>query len=488
MKRKLYLTTTLPYVNAAPHIGHTLEFVQADVISRYFREKLGEDNTFFNLGTDEHGLKIYNKAIEQEKAPREYADFYAEKWRQFCSLYKIKYDNFYRTTDPKHKKKAQKFWRLMQENGLIYKKKYEGLYCIGCESFKTDKDLVDGLCPDHQKEPINYSEENYFLKISHATEKLLKFLKDNPDFITPANKQKALVNFVKEGLRDISISRMRKNLPWGISVPEDPDQVMYVWFDALTNYIFAVGYMDEEDPEQFNEWWPAVQICGPDNIKFQGAIWQAMLALADIPFTKKLLVHGMVMGEDGNKMSKTIGNVIDPTELADKFPVEAIRFYLIAGCATYDDFAFSRTRLIDLYNDGLADKYGNLINRVIHLAKKSAVETAWEAVKDSAEIDPKLRKKVDDTIAQFHLLMEQYYLNDAYSEIIRLCSWANQYITEKAPWSKENSPDQNKQTLIGLIYLLWNVTDCYKSVIPDSASKAASMLKNSETGVLFEKL
>ena len=485
MDKKFYITTTLPYVNDIPHIGSTLEFVLADVIARYFRIKLGEEMVFFNLGTDEHGQKIYNKALSLEKDPQEYTDEYAQKWKDFCSLYNISYNFFYRTTDKEHKAKAQKFWQLMNKKGYIYKKKYEGLYCVGCESFKTEKDLVDGLCPDHKKAPTEYSEENYFLKLSEATDKLVDFLDKNPDFVKPQNMQKALVNFVKDGLQDISISRVRKNMPWGISVPGDQDQVMYVWFDALTNYIFTVGHNGDEnnDNQEFNSYWPAVQICGPDNLRFQGAIWQGMLALAQISFTKKLLVHGMVLAEDGTKMSKSVGNVINPFDLAKQYPIEAVRFYLTVGCATYDDFAFSQGRLVSLYNDILADKFGNLINRVIHLSNKYEIDTS---VKYKNKND--FTKKVEKDIAKFKELMEDFQLFDAYEIITNLCTYGNQYITEQEPWSKNKSDKDRKDVLQNLISLLWEVTDSFTPVIPESCTKAKQMLTNKETGILFTKL
>lgn len=489
--KNFYITTTLPYVNDKPHIGHTLEFLQADVITRYMRKKLGKENVFFNLGTDEHGLKIYNKAIENGLTPQEYVDSYAEKWKEFCTLYKIEYDNFYRTTDTTHQENAKKFWLLMKEKGYIYKKKYEGLYCVGCEGFKTEKELVNGLCPDHKKAPVKYSEENYFLKLSQATDKLLEFFEQNKNFIVPENKYKALVNFVKEGLQDISISRLKENLPWGIEIPDDPEQVMYVWFDALTNYIFSVGYYGDKSNE-FSNWWPALQICGPDNLKFQGAIWQGMLALAGIDFTEKILIHGMVLAEDGVKMSKTIGNVIDPVDLLNRYPLDAIRFYLIANCPTFDDFSFSEGRLVDLYNDGLADKFGNLLNRVIHLANKYEIKTSEKFMEEYEKtLSADFKNKVNEHINKFHSSCEKYDLFDAYQNIIELSSWGNQYITEQKPWEKGKDPSQIQETqqiLKNLIYLLWQVVYTYELLIPNSIELAKKFLNNNETGVLFQKL
>ncbi len=476
---KYYVTTTLPYVNGKPHCGAALEFVQADVIARYKRLKLGKKNVFFNLGTDEHGLKIYTKAKKVGKTPKEYVDGFAVQWKEFCEQFSITYDNFYRTSDNKHKKLAKEFWKICDKNGWIYKKEYSGLYCVGCEGFKTEKDLVDGKCPDHKTEPIEYSEENYFFKLSAFTEDLLDYLDGNPEFIKPKHKQKELRNFIAQGLEDISISREKENLPWGIEVPDDPDQVFYVWFDALTNYVFAVGYL--QDNERFEQFWPGVQLCGTDNVRFQGAIWQGMLAGADLPFSKKILAHGWALAEDGSKMSKTIGNVVDPVELAEDYSVEAVRYYLIAGVPTYDDFPVSIDRLKSIHNDHLADRYGNLINRIIHLANSK--EMGLDGV---AEVD--FKNKVDVIIEEFDNLMDNYELSNAYEEIAKMTAWGNQYITKKEPWGKEKSELEVEQILNNLYYLLKKATYAYQFVIPDHATEAQLLLDKHEKGVLFEKL
>ncbi|MBD3329244.1 methionine--tRNA ligase [Candidatus Dojkabacteria bacterium] len=478
---KFYITTTLPYVNARPHVGHALEFIQADVISRYFKQKLGQDNVFFNLGMDEHGLKILQKAQSANTPVTKYVDEYAEKWKEFCDLFCIDYSNFYRTTSSEHHKLVKKFWKEVDANGYIYKKKYKGLYCVGCESFKTEKDLVDGKCPDHNKKPVDFEEENYFFKLSAFTDDILKYLeKINPEFVKPQNKHKSLINFVKDGLQDISISRLKENLPWGIEVPDDPSQVVYVWFDALTNYIFAVGYGTDQD--KFQNHWPGIQLCGPDNLRFQGAIWQGMLAAIGLPFTKKLLVHGMVLAEDGKKMSKTIGNVVDPQDLADKYGVEAVRYYFAAGVPTFDDFGLSEARLQAIYNDHLADKFGNLLNRVIHLANSKEIDINSDSATASDFIE-----KVDKFIEDYENLMNIYELNQAYEKIAELTAYGNQYITDEAPWDKSVSIDKASEILQNLGYLLRAAAKCYLPVIPESAEKALNLLNSQEKGILFKK-
>ncbi len=478
---KFYITTTLPYVNALPHIGHTLEFLQADVIARYMRTRVGASEVFFNIGTDEHGQKIYTKAIEEGLTPQEFVDKYVSGWKDFCELYQISYTNFYRTSDQRHVELAKKLWQILVDKGQIYKKKYAGLYCVGCESFKMEKELVDGKCPDHDKAPIPMEEENYFLKLSEHTEKILDHIEKNKEFVKSPEKQKHLVNFLKEGLQDISVSRLKEKLPWGIDIPGDDKQVMYVWLDALSNYIFAVDYLQNE--ENYKKLWPGVQICGPDNLKFQGAIWQGILAALEEPFTKKILVHGMINDEHGRKMSKTLGNVISPFEILEKYGLKAVRYYLTVGIPTYDDAAFSETRLVDLYNDGLADKYGNLLNRVIHLANKNSITLGLETEKD-----PEIVEKVNATMKRYHELMGEYELSEAFQCIYELSSFGNEYISIKQPWGKDKSINEITVVLNSLAYILEAVIAGYEPILLETTQIAKDALKSQSPVILFDKI
>ena len=476
---KFYLTTTLPYVNAAPHIGHALEFFQADAIVRFKRKQLGAENVFFNVGMDEHGLKIYQKAQAENKSPQEYADGNAQNWKEFCKIFNISYDNFYRTTDPAHYKAAQEFWKACDAAGDIYKKKYEGLYCVGCEEFKTEKDLVDGKCPLHNTEPIQYSEENYFFKLSKYREELLENYEENKDKLKPDFKYEELINFIKN-MEDISISRLKKNLPWGIPVPGDEEQVMYVWFDALTNYVNAVGYSTDE--ARFNEWWPnALQIFGPDNLRFQCAIWQGMLLSARLPLTSKFLCHGTILGPDGRKMSKTIGNVISPLEQLEKFGYEAVRFYMLSELPTFGDSSYLETDLKASFNSKLADNFGNLLNRVIHLSNKKNVE-----IDNEIFVEPSFKKAVDERKAKAEDLFSNYEIKLASDEIFQLAEFGNKYIQDNAPWS-EKDEEKVKLVLNNLGYLLDAVIGLYEPIIPDSCKKAKDALDNKQTIILFEK-
>lgn len=476
--KKLYMTTTLPYVNAEPHIGHALEFVQADAISRYFRFKLGDENVFFNVGTDEHGLKIYRKAQEEGLGIKEFVDKYAQRFKDFCELFFVEYDYFYRTSDENHHKAAQEFWKKCLDNGDIYKKKYKGLYCVGCERFLTEKELVEGKCPDHNTYPEEKEEENYFFKLSSYKEHLLNWLKDNPEILKPKRKLEELIKIIEE-IEDISISRLKENLPWGIEVPGDPQQVMYVWFDALTNYVIAVGFGSDE--KKLSEWWPGIQFFGPDNLRFQGAIWQGMLASAGLKHSTKLLEHGMVLGPDGTKMAKSKGNVISPFDQEKKYGAEIVRFYLLTGISTYADSSYKEEDLINMYNSRLANNFGNLLNRVVHLANSKGIQINKE---DSVEKE--FKDKVDSIKSETESLYDDYEIALAGEKIDELADWGNKYITEKQPWSTDIQ--ESEKVLNNLSYLLKTVIHLYTPIIPVSCVKAKDSLEKNQSVILFNKI
>ncbi len=480
MKKKFYITTTLPYVNDEPHIGHALEFVQADAIARYFRTKLGNENVFFNVGTDEHGLKIWRKAEEEGLDIKEFVDKYAQRFKDFCKLFFVEYDNFYRTSEDSHHKAAQKFWEKCDEKGDIYKKRYVGKYCVGCERFITEKELIDGKCPDHGTVPEDRNEENYFFKLTNYKTELLDWLKNNPDVLKPKQKKVELKKIIEE-IEDISISRLKENLPWGIEVPNDPGQVFYVWFDALTNYVNVVGFGSDE--EKLNEWWPAVQIFGPDNLRFQGAIWQGMLSSVGLQHTEKLLEHGMILGSDGRKMSKTLGNIISPFEQEEKYGAEVVRFYLLTGISTFSDSAYKEDDLVNLYNSRLANNFGNLLNRVVHLANSKEVE-----INNEETVEKDFKKKVDHYKKEIEALYNDYEIALASDKVDELADFGNKYITEKEPWNKELEQKESAKILNNLSYLLKVVIQYYYPIIPNSSEKASLALNNRESIILFSKI
>lgn len=349
-------------------MGHALEFIRADAIARY-KELVGYE-VFFNSGTDEHGSKIYKKAQEESKDVKKFVDENVEKFYESVKIFGLKDGvHFIRTTDQKHIKAAQEFWKRVDKNGYIYKKNYQTKYCIGCESEKTESELVDGKCPDHGTVPEIIDEENYFFKYSAFTKPLLEFYEKNPNFIIPDFRYNEMKAFLERGLEDISISRKREKMPWGIPVPGDDEHVMYVWFDALTNYIATLGWPDEEG--DFKKYWingTPTQYCGKDNTRFQGVLWQAMLLACGLSNSHQIVVNGFIVGDGGVKMSKTIGNVVDPKDIAREYGTEALRFFLLSEVANFEDSPFTLERFKDAYNAKLANGIGNLTSRIMKMA------------------------------------------------------------------------------------------------------------------------
>lgn len=365
MDKNFYLTTTLPYVNADPHIGAAFEFVTADIVARHRR--LVGDNVFFNTGADEHGQKVYTKALEGNIDPQKYVDEYAEKFKQLKDTLNLSYDNFIRTTDEHHKSAAQEFWRQSLAKGDIYKKLYKTKYCVNCELEKTDSDLVEGCCADHpDKELETIEEENYFFKFSKYQQPLLDLYKENPQLVIPSFRFNEIIKFVERGLEDFSISRLKSKMPWGVEVPDDDEHVMYVWFDALVNYISAIGW--PEDIERFEKWWPVTQFAGKDQVRQQAAMFQAMLFSVGLPPSKQIVIHGFIM-IDGAKMSKSVGNVVNPKELVEEYGIDALRYYLARHINPFEDSDFTKDKFKDAYNANLANGIGNLTARIMKLAE-----------------------------------------------------------------------------------------------------------------------
>ena len=371
MNKSFYLTTTLPYVNAPLHMGHALEFVRADVIARY--KKLQGFDVYFNTGTDEHGIKIFEKAKEKGLSVQDFVDQGFNTFKEQIQMFDLSSDiHFIRTTDENHIKSAQEFWKKVADNGFIYKKNYESKYCVGCESEKTDSELVEGECPDHPGTPLQLiKEENYFFKYSAFTDKLFHFYSENPNFIIPDFRFNEIKNFVSGGLQDFSISRLKEKMPWGIEVPGDETQVMYVWFDALTNYISTLGWPN--NLENFEKYWTngnPTQYCGKDNTRFQGAMWQAMLMAAELPDTHQIIINGFITGDGGIRMSKSLGNVVDPREIVSEYGTDALRYFLLKEISSFEDSPFTKERFHDSYNSGLANGLGNLTSRILTLSEK----------------------------------------------------------------------------------------------------------------------
>ncbi|MHB8860246.1 MAG: methionine--tRNA ligase [Minisyncoccota bacterium] len=363
--RSRYITTTLPYVNADPHLGHALEFVEADCAARAARLAGGE--VFLNVGTDEHGAKIVEKAEKDGKTPQAYADEYAARFKAFADRLNISYDSFIRTTDAHHVAAAQEFWKRCDAKGDLYKAEYEIKYCAGCELEKTDSDLVDGCCPLHPNTKIEIrKEENYYFRFSNYQQALLEHYAAQPDFVVPEGRLNEIRSFVEMGLKDFSVSRRKEKLSWGVPVPGDDEHVMYVWFDALVSYVSAIGW--PEDEENFKKWWPVTQFAGKDNLRQQSAMWQAMLLSAGLPFSKQIFIHGFIT-TGGRKMSKSLGNVINPLELVDQYGADAVRYILLRHVSPFEDSDLTQGAIHEHYTAHLTNGLGNLVARVMKLAE-----------------------------------------------------------------------------------------------------------------------
>ena len=371
-KNSFYITTTLPYVNSDPHIGFAMEIIRADVIARY-KKLLGFD-VFFNTGTDEHGQKLFDSAEEEGISVEEYIDRNAKKFKDLINLLNISQDvHFIRTTDKHHIKAAQEFWRICKNNGFIYKKEYQTKYCVGCELEKTDSELDEtGQCIIHPNNKIELrNEENYFFKFSDFQKPLINFYEKNPDFVIPDFRFNEIKTFVKNGIEDFSISRLKSKMSWGVPVPDDDEHVMYVWFDALVNYISTLGW--PEDKENFEKYWAngnPVQYCGKDNLRQQSAMWQAMLMAVKLPNTKNIIIDGFITGEGGVKMSKSMGNVINPSDIVAEYGTDALRYFLLREVSSFEDSPFTIERFKEAYNSGLANGLGNLTSRILTLSEK----------------------------------------------------------------------------------------------------------------------
>jgi methionyl-tRNA synthetase len=380
MKKPFYITTTLPYVNADPHMGHALEFIRADVIARWKKQQ-GFD-VFFNTGTDEHGQKLFDSAAKAEKPVQEYVDEYALRFKNLLPKLGMSEDiHFIRTTDAHHEKAAQEFWKRVEKNGFIYKKNYKAKYCVGCEETKTESELVDGKCQIHNTVPQIVEEENYFFKFSAFGDKLIKLYDTHGHNIVPDFRMNEMREFIKRGLEDFSISRLKTKMAWGISVPNDQDHVIYVWFDALTNYITTLGW--PENTANFEKFWKngtPTQYCGKDNTRFQSVMWQAMLLAAELPPTHTVVVNGFVTGEGGIKMSKSLGNVVNPLDVINEYGTDALRYFVAREISPFEDSPFTIERFKSAYNTNLANGLGNLISRVMKMATthlKQNIKKLW---------------------------------------------------------------------------------------------------------------
>lgn len=472
MSKKFYLTTTLPYVNAKPHLGFALEIVQADIIARHHR-LMGYD-VFFNTGTDEHGIKIYQKALEEDKDPQKYVDEFAATFDKLKEGLNLSYDNFIRTTDPSHKKAAQEFWKQCEANGYIYKKKYTGLYCVGCELFITQKDLIDGECPDHKgQRPVEVAEENYFFKFSEFKEKLLDFYKENPDFVVPQKRFNEIIKFMEGDVEDFSISRLKEKMPWGVPVPGDDEHVMYVWFDALINYISTLGWPN--NLEKFEVFWPGMQFAGKDQVRQQAAMWQAMLMAVGLPNSTQIVIHGFLTS-GGEKMSKTTGNVLDPFDFINEYGVDAVRYFLARHVHPFEDSDVTKEAFREVYNANLANGLGNLVARVMKMAE------------DNLDILVNIEEP-SEFPDEYTNALDSFELNKAMNYIWGRIATADQKITETEPFKLIKTDEKKAQEIISeLVIELYRIARLLNPFMPSTSEKIReAVLQNKKPETLFER-
>ena len=451
-----YITTTLPYVNAKPHMGFALEIVKADIIARFWRE--GGDEVFFNTGTDEHGLKIFREAEKAGVSPQAYVDEYAEHFKALKPALNLSYDNFIRTTDAHHIMAAQAFWKRCAEKGDIYKKLYRLKYCIGCELPKTDSELVDGKCPLHPKEEIELrEEENYFFRFSKYQKPLLELYERRPDFVVPDFRFNEIKAFVARGLDDFSVSRLKEKMPWGVAVPEDDAQIMYVWFDALVNYISAIGFPDKM--KEFEAWWPGVQIAGKDNLRQQAAMWAAMLLSAELSPSRQILINGFITS-GGQKMSKSLGNVLDPLVFVKEYGADALRYYLARHMNSFEDSDMTEASFKEAYNANLANGLGNLVARVMTLAAKYLSEPVAVPVSREA------------VFGEFSSHMERYDISRAMDVIWAKIGELDRFAQENKPWETVKTDESKaKKDIAHLVAGLALIARLLIPAMPDTAEK-----------------
>ena len=468
--QRIFLTTTLPYVNSEPHVGHLFEFVLADAITRALKQH-GHPVTF-NVGLDEHGLKVWQKSQEQGITPQEHIAKLTTTWLEFCKKFHIGYDIFYKTSNPQHHNDVKIIWNRLIERGDLYKKLYSGNYCVGCESFKFDKELVGGKCPDHPNTELQYVEEEiHFFRLSKYKDSILHWLKYAPDFLQPENKITELENLITDA-PDFPASRLKTRCPWGIEVPNDIEYVIYVWLDALTNYIFAAGYLTSD----FN-WDYVIQLCGSDNLRFQACIFQAILQSEGIKHTDKLLVHGTILDAEGKKMSKSEGNVVSPIEQLEKYGSDAVRYYLLGCLNTYGNSAWNEKDLVARFNSDICNDYGNLISRTLHL-----VDTKCSGELLPPDLD--FRDKVIEWDEAVDELWLAFNVKDALTKLNELIKFGNKYINDTKPWSS----DDYKQTLSNLYYLIKVAATAYAPVFPNREEEIHQAITNKKKVILFTKI
>ena len=466
--KRFYITTTLAYVNADLHIGHATEFIRADILARY-KKAMGFE-VFLNTGVDEHGQKILNTAVDRGMKAQEFTDEMFKKIEGQIKKMNVAYTNIVRTTDEQHQKSAQEFWKRCEANGDIYKKNYKVKYCVGCELEKTDSELVDGECPLHPGKKIEeVEEENYFFRFSKYQNALLDFYNKNQEFVVPNFRLNEISKFVERGLQDFSISRLKEKMPWGVPVPNDDRHVMYVWFDALVNYVSVIGWPD--NMEKFEKWWPVFQVAGKDNLRQQSAMWQAMLMSAGLPQSKQIYIFGFI-NSGGQKMSKSIGNVINPSDIIEEYGVDALRYYVARHLNMYEDSDMTMEKFKEAYNANLANGLGNLVSRVMKMAENYKIEFEPE----NFELKP--ASPAGREQKEFIELMDKFKINEAIDLIWQKIKFVDGKIQEEEPFKVAKDDLPKAQEMVGnYLISLWKIASLSEIFIPETAKKIQDLIK-----------
>ncbi len=467
-EKHVYITTTLPYVNAAPHVGFAMEIIRADVLARYFRSQ--GVHVFLNTGTDEHGAKIHEAAEKEGITPQEYVDRLVGAFQDLLPALNIHADRFIRTTDVDHIAAAQAFWKICFEKGDIYKKQYSVKYCVGCELEKTDSELVDGKCAIHPNREIELrDEENYFFRFSKYEKPLLEFYAQHPTFVIPDFRFNEMRAFVGGGLQDFSISRLKTKMPWGVPVPEDEDHVMYVWFDALVNYVSAIGW--PKDMAHFETWWPVIQYCGKDNNRQQSAMWQAMLLSAGLSNSQHVIIDGFITS-GGQKMSKSLGNVVSPFDVIasyralSPFPEDVLRFVLLHDIPSFEDGDLTMESIASSYAANLQNGIGNLTNRLMKMSTTYGVEVDRSTL-DGARETLGMR----EAFAVFDL-------QRALGTVVERMRALDRLIQEKEPFKKiKVAEDEAKEDLQGMLVELYAIGRDLALFLPNTGSAVTEYVR-----------
>ena len=474
-KGKFYITTAIAYTSRKPHIGNSYEIVMTDAIARY--KRLQGYDVFFQTGTDEHGQKIEEIAAAEGITPKQHVDRVAGEIREICDLLNTTYDKFIRTTDPDHERVIQKIFKKLYDQGDIYKGHYEGMYCTPCESFWTESQLIDGKCPDCGREVKPAREEAYFLKLSKYQKQLEEYIETNENFIYPESRKKEMLNnFIQPGLQDLCVSRT--SFKWGIPVDFDPKHVVYVWLDALANYITGIGYDPDGSSEQYKKYWPAdVHIIGKDIVRFHTIYWPIMLMALGEPLPKQVFGHPwLLFGTD--KMSKSRGNVIYADDLVDLFGVDAVRYYLLAEMPYASDGSITYENIIERYNADLANTLGNLVNRTIAMTNKY-FDGVVQPGDVTEELDGELKALAVETVGKVDKLLSEYRVSDTLDAIFTLAKRCNKYIDETAPWAL--AKDESKKARLGTV--LYNLLESIRFVavllspfLPETSEKILAQI------------